>query len=70
MDESVSTPVRRPVRRRKTKMQIFKEVYLPYLILFIAAIVIIIFIIGASVRNAAEKKADTASFSVTQTLEC
>ena len=54
MDETVTTPVRRrrPVRRRKTKMEIFKEAYLPYLILFVAVIVIVIFIIGALVSNA------------------
>ena len=53
MDENITPRRRRPVRRRRTKMEIFKEAYLPYLILFIAAIVIIIFIIGALARNAA-----------------
>lgn len=54
MDENITAPARRrrPVRRRKTKMEIFKEAYLPYLILFVATIVIIIFIIGALVSNA------------------
>ena len=37
----------RPQRRRKTKMEIFKEAYLPYLILATSTGIIICFIIGA-----------------------
>ena len=36
-----------PHRRRKTKLEIFKEAYLPYLILAAAAVVIVSFIFGA-----------------------
>lgn len=72
MEENVNTPVRKPVRRRKTKMEIFKEAYLPYLILMAAAVLIVIFIIGALVRNSNEKKTDTpdtAQAAVTQMWE-
>lgn len=46
------TPTRRPARRRKTKLQRFKEAYLPYLILMSAVVLVIILIIGALIRNA------------------
>ncbi len=39
-----------PRRRKRTKFQIFKEVYLPVIIAGIAAILILIFIIGSIVR--------------------
>ena len=42
---------RRPRRRHRTREEIFKEQYLPYLILLVAVIVIIIFIIGALCRQ-------------------
>lgn len=70
----MTAPAHRPVRRRKTKMELFKEAYLPYLILFAAAVLIVIFIIGALVRNAGQKESsdDTGALgaSVVQTLEC
>ena len=47
------TPPRR--RRRKTKAQIFKEVYLPPLIACVCLILILSFVIGA-ISNAIEKK--------------
>ena len=40
----------RPHRRHKTKLEIFKEGYLPYLILASSAGVIVSFIIGAISR--------------------
>lgn len=43
-------------RRKKTKTELFKEAYLPYIILMAAALLIVIFIIGALVRNANEDK--------------
>lgn len=55
MDEQLN-PTPRPRRRRKTKMEIIKETYLPYVFLLAAAIIIIIFIIGALARNANAKK--------------
>lgn len=43
-------------RRKKTKTELFKEAYLPYIILMAAALLIVIFIIGALVRNAKQKQ--------------
>lgn len=52
MDEQVMNEVQepKPRRRRKTKMEIIKESYLPYIFLMAAAVLIVIFIIGALVR--------------------
>lgn len=44
-------PRRRPVRRRKTKWQIFKEAYLPTIIVAVAIILVVWFIIGGIVRR-------------------
>jgi hypothetical protein len=44
-------PRRRPVRRKKTKWQIFKEAYLPTVILALTAILIIWFLIGGAIRR-------------------
>lgn len=71
MTESTETPIRRPVRRRKTKMEILKESYLPCLILFAAAVLILIFIIGAVNRNAELNDAATAAHAaIFRMLEC
>lgn len=40
-----------PRRRRRSKMQIFKEAYLPTIILAVTIVLIIVFIIGAAVRQ-------------------
>jgi len=45
-----------PRRRRKTKMEIFKEAYLPTIILGVALVLILVFIIGSVSRNSAQKK--------------
>ena len=45
--EATTTAHPRPHRRHKTKLEIFKEAYLPYLILASSAGIIISFIIGA-----------------------
>lgn len=54
-----------PRRRKRTKVQIFKETYLPVLIAGIALVLIIIFIIGSITRavqkNNAEKEASIAA---------
>lgn len=47
----------RPIRRRRTKMQIFKEAYLPTIILAVTIVMIIVFIIG----GAANRKKHMAS---------
>lgn len=63
------TPIiTRPQRRRRTKAEIFKEAYLPYLILLCAAIVIVTFIIGAITRNNHQNDAAVQA-AVSQTLE-
>ena len=63
MDEqnSTATPAPNVRRRRKTRAQIIKEGYLPYIILMAAALLIIIFIIGALVRNANAANTDAMS---------
>ncbi len=48
-------PRRRPVRRRKTKWQIFKEAYLPTVILGLTVILVIWFIIGGAIRRNSSK---------------
>ncbi len=45
-----NTP-KNPRRRRKTKMEQFKEALLPYIILMAAAAIVLVFIIGALVRG-------------------
>ena len=61
MEETRTPTRRRPVRRRKTPMDIFNEAYLPYLILFVAAIFIIFMIFAAIARSNAE---DAAVFAI------
>lgn len=53
MEENMDLASRRPRRRRKTKTEVFKEAYLPYLILLAAVILIVIFILGALARGSA-----------------
>lgn len=48
LTEQQPTPTR---RRRKTKMEIIKESYLPYIFLMAAALICLVFIIGALVRG-------------------
>ena len=45
--EEIFAQQHRPQRRRKTKVEIFKEAYLPYLILTASTGIIISFIFGA-----------------------
>ena len=53
MEEQIlnETPEQLPRKRRKTKEEILKQTYLPYMFLLGAAILIVIFIIGALVRG-------------------
>lgn len=62
-DTPASAPAPRQRRRRKrTKMEIFKEAYLPPLIVLVALIMIITFVIGALVRGkSGSGKKDPAS---------
>ena len=47
-----------PRRRKKTKIQIFKETYLPFVIIGVAALLILVFIIGAISRGVQNKNAE------------
>ena len=59
-------PRRRPVRRKKTKWQIFKEAYLPTVILAVTAILIIWFLIGGAVRRNRQEKPSEPSAPSTE----
>lgn len=50
-----------PRRRRRSKMQIFKEAYLPTIILAVTIVLIIVFIIGAAVSSSDPKPSDPLS---------
>lgn len=50
-----------PRRRKRSKMQIFKEAYLPVVIVGLAIILIIVFIIGSITRSVQKNKADKAA---------
>ncbi len=60
MDEQRNEPIRpvNPRRKKRSKMQIFKEAYLPVIIAGVALLLIIIFIIGSITRAVQQKKAD------------
>ena len=62
--EMPPVPVRRQ-RRKRTKFEIFKEAYLPFVIVALAAILVITFVIGsvsrAVTRNKMEKEASIAA---------
>ena len=47
-----------PRRRKRSKMQVFKEAYLPVIIAGLALVLIIVFIIGSVVRSNQKKKAE------------
>lgn len=51
----------RPERRRKTKQELFKENTLPFIILGVAAVLIVIFIIGSVVRGVQKRNAEEAA---------
>ena len=50
-----------PRRRKRTRMQIFKEAYLPVIIAGIALILIVVFIIGSITRAVQKNKAEEAA---------
>lgn len=47
-----------PRRRKRTKMEIFKEAYLPVVIAAVAVVLIIVFIVGAITRASQKSKAE------------
>lgn len=62
MDEYTPRP-QNPRRRRKTKMEIFKEAYLPTIIMLLTVVLIIVFIVGALVRRDIQEDIPTSSSS-------
>ncbi len=69
MEEQV-TQVRRPRRRKKTQLEIIKEVYLPYIFLMIAAVFFVVCIIGSLIRNANEDaEEETGTSKIAATVE-
>ena len=50
-----------PRRRKRTKLQIFKEAYLPLIIIALALILIIVFIAGSITRAVQKAKAEKAA---------
>lgn len=61
MDEQVTNLAPAPERRRRrqrSKIQILKETYLPYIIAGLAVLLIIIFLIGSLNRSVAKRKAE------------
>lgn len=71
MDEQTREVPQAPIRRRRkprSKMQIFKESYLPVIIAGLSLLLIIIFIIGSISRAVAKNKADRAE-SIKQSQE-
>lgn len=63
MDEQINEQPRTPVRRRrrKSKLQIFKEAYLPIIIAGLAVVMILIFIIGSVSRSVGKHKEERES---------
>jgi len=58
-----------PRRKKRTKMQIFKEAYLPTLIVAVALILIVVFIIGSITRAVQKSKAEKeASIAASESI--
>ena len=71
MDEQFNEPIRpvNPRRKKRTKMQIFKEAYLPVIIAGVALLLIIIFIIGSITRSVQRRKVNLqASIAASSSL--
>lgn len=52
MENTTNTaPIKRPVRRRKSKLQIFKEAYLPTIIIVAAFIIVLWFLVGGAIHR-------------------
>lgn len=63
MDEQINEVPQNPERRRrkKSKLQIFKESYLPVIIAAAAVLLVVVFVIGSVSRSIDKKKADKDS---------
>ena len=51
MEMQNNETIRTPRRRRRSKLQVFKEAYLPTIILAVTAVLVLVFIIGGIVRS-------------------
>lgn len=52
MENTTNTDaIKRPIRRRKTKLQIFKEAYLPTIIIVVAFILVLWFLVGGAIKR-------------------
>jgi hypothetical protein len=60
-----STPRQVPRRRRRTKMQIFKEAYLPTIILAFTIVMMLVFIIGGSINRKSHMETQPETSTVT-----
>lgn len=72
MDEPITTPVQptpRKRRRKKSKLQIFKETYLPFLIAGAALILILIFIVGSIKLHGGRQNAGNNSLTASELLQ-
>lgn len=66
MDESTRRP-ENPRRRRKTRMEIIKEAYLPYIFIGLTVLLVIVFIVGGAIRRSGTQ--ETTPPESTQTPE-
>ena len=64
-NEPIRTPTLR--RRRRSKLQIFKEAYLPTLIMITTAVLVLVFVIGGLVKNNPNKNLSTGHSGSTAT---
>ena len=51
MQNEQTTTRQAPRRRKRTKMQIFKEAYLPTIILAVTIVLVLVFIIGGAINR-------------------
>ena len=57
-DQNINNRPKNPRKRKRSKEQIFKEDYLPLIIIAVAAVMILIFIIGSIVRAVQQAEVD------------
>lgn len=70
MEEQASQRPVNPRRRKRSKMQIFKETYLPVIIAGVALILIVVFIGGAISRGIMHRKeADASNIAASESME-
>ncbi len=65
-NEQPNTTRRVPRRRKRTKMQIFKEAYLPTIILAVTIVLVLVFIIGGAVNRSSDDETTPPPSTTTQ----